>query len=176
MSQNVVSGDYFRATGIAVRDGRDFGPADLAGAAPVAIVNEAFVARYLAGRVALGARIDISGTGPVTIVGVVATSKYDDYTESPKPIVFRPYAPGSAPRRSRCTSGPSGSRWRSRPPCAGRSARWRRRCRSSTRGSWRSTTPCPTSRSGSAPSCSPPSGAWRCCSRRSASTASWPIP
>ncbi|MBK8006055.1 MAG: ABC transporter permease [Gemmatimonadetes bacterium] len=97
VSQNVVSGDYFRTTGIAVRDGRDFGPADLAGAAPVAIVNEAFVNRYLAGRVALGARIDISGTGPVTIVGVVATSKYDDYTESPKPVVFRPYAPGSAP-------------------------------------------------------------------------------
>lgn len=97
VSQNVVSGGYFQTTGIALREGRDFGEADITGSAPVAVVNEAFVHRYLAGRPALGARVNLSGTGWLTVVGVVATSKYDDYTEAPRPMVFRPYSARSAP-------------------------------------------------------------------------------
>ncbi len=97
ISQNVVSGDYFRSTGIAIREGRDLSDADLAGNVPVVVVNEAFVRKYLAGRPAVGARVSATGDEWLTIVGVVATSKYDDYTEAPRPMVFRPYSTRSAP-------------------------------------------------------------------------------
>jgi predicted permease len=97
ISQNVVSGDYFRATGIGVLDGRDISDADVAGNAPVAVVNDAFVRKYLAGRSAIGARVNAAGDEWLTIVGVVATSKYNDYTEAPQPMVFRAYSARSAP-------------------------------------------------------------------------------
>jgi predicted permease len=97
ISQNVVSGDYFRTTGIGVLEGRDIGDADVAGNAPVAVVNDAFVRKYLAGRSAIGARVNATGDEWLTIVGVVATSKYDDYTEAPRPMVFRAYSARSAP-------------------------------------------------------------------------------
>lgn len=97
ISQNVVSGDYFRATGIGVLEGRDISDADVAGNAPVAVVNDAFVRKYLAGRSAIGARVNATGDEGLTIVGVVATSKYDDYTEAPRPMVFRAYSARSAP-------------------------------------------------------------------------------
>ncbi len=97
ISHNVVAGGYFRTTGIAVLEGRDISDADLAGNAPVAVVNEAFVRKYLDGRPAIGARVNVTGEDWLAIVGVVATSKYDDYTEPPRPMVFRPYAVRSAP-------------------------------------------------------------------------------
>ncbi len=97
IGQNVVSDGYFRTIGIGIREGRDFSDADVAGNAPVAVVNEAFVRKYLAGRSALGARVSVTGDEWLDIVGVVATSKYEDYTEAPRPMVFRPYSPRSAP-------------------------------------------------------------------------------
>jgi len=97
ISQNVVSGDYFRTTGIGVLEGRDISDGDLAGNAPVAVVNDAFLRKYLAGRSAIGARVNVTGDQWLTIVGVVATSKYDSYTETPLPMVFRAYSVRSAP-------------------------------------------------------------------------------
>jgi predicted permease len=97
ISQNVVSGDYFRTTGIPVLEGRDISDADVAGNAPVAVVNAAFVRKYLAGRSAIGARVNVTGDEWLTVVGVVATSKYDSYTEAPLPMVFRAYSARSAP-------------------------------------------------------------------------------
>ncbi|MBL8986752.1 MAG: ABC transporter permease, partial [Gemmatimonadetes bacterium] len=94
---NLVSGDYFKTTGIDLLDGRDFRDADLADGAAVAVVNEAFVRKYLAGRTAIGATLRIGGGQPVSIVGVVATSKYDSYTEGPTPMVFRPLGIGAGP-------------------------------------------------------------------------------
>jgi len=94
---NLVSGDYFKTTGIDLLDGRDFRDADLADGAAVAVVNEAFVRKYLAGRTAIGATLRIGGGQPVSIVGIVATSKYDSYTEGPTPMVFRPLGIGAGP-------------------------------------------------------------------------------
>jgi len=93
----VVSADYFRTTGIRVLDGRDIRDADMAGNAPVAVVNETFVRKYLAGRPAIGARVNLTGDEWLTIVGVVATSRYDSFTETPLPMVFRAYSARSAP-------------------------------------------------------------------------------
>ncbi len=96
ISHNVVSGDYFRTTGIGVLEGRDILDADLAANTPVAVVNEAFARKYLAGRSALGARVNATGDEWLTIVGVVATSKVDSYTEAPQPMVFRAFSARAA--------------------------------------------------------------------------------
>ncbi len=93
---NDVTGDYFRATGIRLLEGRTFGDADLAGNAPVAVVNEAFVRKYLGGRTAIGARLAMGGDW-LTVVGVVATTRITDYTEAPEPVVYRPYTARFAP-------------------------------------------------------------------------------
>jgi len=97
VSYNVVSGDYFRTTGIRLMEGRDISDADVAGNAPVVVVNEVFVRRYLAGRAAIGARVNVAGDEWLSIVGVSATSKYDSYTEDPLPMVYRAYSARSAP-------------------------------------------------------------------------------
>jgi predicted permease len=97
VGHNVVSGDYFRTTGIRLMEGRDLSDADVAGNAPVVVVNDAFVRKYLAGRAALGARVNVAGDEWLSIVGVVATSKVDSYTEDPLPMVFRVYSTRSAP-------------------------------------------------------------------------------
>ena len=97
VSHNVVSGDYFRTLGIRLLEGRDISDADVAGNAPVAVVNEAFVRKYLAGRSAIGARISVAGDEWLSIGGVVATSKINDHTEDPVPAVFRAFSARSAP-------------------------------------------------------------------------------
>jgi predicted permease len=89
VSYNVVSGDYFRTTGIRLVDGRAISDADVGTNAPVVAVNEAFVRRFLAGRTAIGARVSVSGEEWLSVVGVVATSKVNDYTEDPVPMVYR---------------------------------------------------------------------------------------
>jgi len=97
VAQNTVSGDYWRTTGIRLRAGRVFSGADMAQNAPVALVNEAFARRYLAGRGAVGARVNVAGDEWLSVVGVVATSKYNEYEEDPRPVVFRPYSARFAP-------------------------------------------------------------------------------
>ena len=81
---NAVSRGFFNALGTGSVDGNDFDERDSlpvrAGGQRVAIVNEAFVKRYLGGRSALGARIAV-GTGPdvnpeAEIIGVVADISY----------------------------------------------------------------------------------------------------
>ncbi|MFN2316458.1 MAG: FtsX-like permease family protein, partial [Gemmatimonadales bacterium] len=71
-----VAPGFFTTFGTAVVQGRDFAVTDVAEGLPVAIVNEAFVARYFEGREPLGQRFaERTGRttlGPwLTIVGVV---------------------------------------------------------------------------------------------------------
>lgn len=71
-----ISPGFFTTFGTAVTRGRDFATSDVAGSSPVAIVNEAFVARYFPEREPLGQRFaERTGrttVGPwLTIVGVV---------------------------------------------------------------------------------------------------------
>ena len=63
---------YFATLGVPVVRGRSFGPDDRISAPLVAVVNETFVARYLAGREPLGRRIHMQQIETdFTIVGVV---------------------------------------------------------------------------------------------------------
>jgi predicted permease len=90
-----VGSRYFSTLGIPLIAGREFTDADSGEAAPVAIVNEAFVRKFKLGAGAIGTRI---GTNPgkgeppnMEIVGVVADSAYSTARQSPPPQFFRPY-------------------------------------------------------------------------------------
>jgi putative ABC transport system permease protein len=56
----MVSPSYFRLLGLPVLQGRAFTEADGANASQVAIVDEAFVRRYLKGRVPIGTRVSVN--------------------------------------------------------------------------------------------------------------------
>jgi putative ABC transport system permease protein len=81
---NPVTRDYFATLGIPLRRGRAFDDNDRRGGARVAIVNETFVSRYLAGKDPLTQSIDVTspgggfGTGDVVryrIIGVSADTR-----------------------------------------------------------------------------------------------------
>jgi putative ABC transport system permease protein len=70
-----ITPDYFRAMGITMLAGRDFGAADAEGSPPVVIVDESFANRFYPNGDALGKRIKrgkLDSTRPwMTIVGIV---------------------------------------------------------------------------------------------------------
>jgi predicted permease len=86
-----VSDDYFRVMGIALRQGRTFGPQDVPDAPPAIIVNETMARRYWPRRPAVGARIRIS---PHTaerwgvVVGVVRDILVDPTRPSSEPMAY----------------------------------------------------------------------------------------
>jgi predicted permease len=91
---NSVGPDYFRTLGTPVRAGRDLRESDGIGAPKVAVVNQTFVDRYLAGQHALGRTISLSNRPDGTrheIVGVVADSKYTGVREAPTPVAYFSY-------------------------------------------------------------------------------------
>jgi predicted permease len=91
----VASPDYFLAMRIAVRQGRAFGPEDGEQGAPIVIVNEAFVRRYLGGGDALGRRVKLlwgNDTAFREIVGVVADVRHDKLTLPAQPEAYVPFS------------------------------------------------------------------------------------
>jgi predicted permease len=104
---NAFTPGFFSTLGARIVEGRDFNERDAhveAKAGPgVAIVNQAFVARYLGGRSPLGAMICV-GAGPdaqpnIEIVGVVATFSYRGLREDSEQAFFPmldPIDPGGA--------------------------------------------------------------------------------
>jgi hypothetical protein len=95
---NRVSDGYFRTMGVAITAGRDF---DWIGREPrqSAIVNDAFAAKYLSGRSALGQplRMSVRGHPSVEIVGVVANSRHTSLRDAVEPTVFVPMLPEDEP-------------------------------------------------------------------------------
>ncbi|NOJ54194.1 ABC transporter permease [Myxococcus xanthus] len=91
----VASPGYFSALRIGVRQGRDFGPEDTEKSAPVIIVNEAFVQRYLGGGDALGRRVRLTWNDlqPFReIIGVVEDVRHESLTQPATPESYLPYA------------------------------------------------------------------------------------
>ena len=90
----LVDSDYFDTLGIRLFAGREFTPTDAVDSRAVAIVNETFARRAWPGASPAAAvgRTYMSGTQPVTIVGVAADSKYSTLSEPPTPFVYRPQA------------------------------------------------------------------------------------
>ena len=92
---NAVGPDYFATLRHPIVRGRAFDARDRAGAPAVAIVNETFVRRFLAGREPIGAVARYGrGGDPVTIVGVARDGRYQvgDLTGAPVPFVYVPLA------------------------------------------------------------------------------------
>lgn len=92
--RNIVSPGFFRTLGIRLLAGRDFTERERDGAPKAVIVNETFVRQFLGSGAPLGKTLGYGAgqsSGPVTIVGVAADSKYLDPRERPIPMVFLPY-------------------------------------------------------------------------------------
>ena len=90
---NAVGADYFRTMGMRLMAGRDFRRSDIAGARKVAVVNEAFAKKFLAGRNPLGRRMAMEAGVPpdkldIEIAGVVKDAKYASVTEKNGPVFF----------------------------------------------------------------------------------------
>ena len=73
--QRFVSPGFFSTMGTRILQGRDFGPQEVPGAAPTAIVNKTFVDRYLQGRDPIGVQFAAGYPNPnpqnlLTIIGV----------------------------------------------------------------------------------------------------------
>lgn len=100
---SMVSADFVRASGIHLLQGHGFLPRDEASAAMVALVNEAFAKKYLAGRDPIGANVmlhrnpgekdsDLPLTQPLTVVGVVENELQGGNLGAPyEPMVYIDY-------------------------------------------------------------------------------------
>jgi predicted permease len=98
---NLAGPRYFETMGTPLVLGRDFGQGDHAGAPATAIVNEAFVRKYLSdggsggnpGLSPLGQRLTITTPASATaaIVGVVASTVARNLREDAQPFVYLPY-------------------------------------------------------------------------------------
>jgi predicted permease len=84
-----VGSEYFSTMGIPQVSGRAIQESDRADGQPVAVVNQAFVRRFMPGSEQLGRRIDL-GRGWISIAGVVQDSKYGDLTETAYPVAYVP--------------------------------------------------------------------------------------
>jgi predicted permease len=95
-----VSADFFQTLRVPILRGRAFTPFDRIDTGPVAIVNEAFVRRYLGavdpiGRHVGGVQMQIGPLGvilndEVEIIGVAADVKYDGLRDEPAPSLYFP--------------------------------------------------------------------------------------
>ncbi len=91
-----VHGDYFRALGVDLKQGRYFTAADTAEAQHVVILNETMARTFYPGRNPLGQRLKWGGSPDsaapwMTVVGVVADLKPDSLHEKAGPMTFTPY-------------------------------------------------------------------------------------
>ena len=98
---NAVSPEWFRTYGIRQTAGRDFTRADAAGAPQVAVVNRAFVRRFLRDESPVGQRVsteDPGGKGPTyEIVGVVEDAVYRSLRSEMEPTLYVPMAQWDRP-------------------------------------------------------------------------------
>ncbi|HEX7314426.1 MAG TPA: ABC transporter permease [Pyrinomonadaceae bacterium] len=90
-----VSPDYFRALGLAVREGRGFNEQDDEGASPVVAVNETLARSFWPGESALGKRFKVGAPDSpqpwLTIVGVVEDVRQMASDEPVKAEMYVPY-------------------------------------------------------------------------------------
>ena len=86
----MVDPGYFRTMQTLLIAGRAFDARDRQGAPPVAIVNQAFVARLFPNENALGQRFHCGNGGPFEIVGIAEDGKYFSLSDSSQPALFWP--------------------------------------------------------------------------------------
>ena len=100
---NSVSPGWFATLGLRLSAGRDFDARDRTGAPFVAVVNRAFLRRFLNGGPGLGARFTTKGPGPGTgnpvyeIVGVVEDAVYRSLRAPMEPTMYLPLGQWDGP-------------------------------------------------------------------------------
>jgi predicted permease len=92
ISSAIISGGCFDTLGIPVLRGRAFDARDRNDAPRTVIINQAMAEKYWPGRSPLGKRIEIRGpkAAAVEIVGIVGTTKYQNFQERPLPFIYLP--------------------------------------------------------------------------------------
>jgi predicted permease len=90
---NAIGPGYFSVLDVPFRGGRDFTVRDDAGAARVAIVNEAFTRKFNLGGEAVGKRMATGGSQDldIEIIGVVGDAKYSEVKAEIPPVYFTPW-------------------------------------------------------------------------------------
>jgi predicted permease len=91
--RNATTPGWFETMGIPLLSGRDFNDRDGVGTPLVAIVNQAFVRRFLPGRPPIGQTLRVTDAGPrYEIVGVVADAVYTTPREGMLATMYVPLA------------------------------------------------------------------------------------
>jgi predicted permease len=92
---NEVSSGYFAMLGVPLIAGREFTDADRVGSTPVAVVNEAFAAKFGLGNDAVGKFMGRSGQAGdslnIQIVGLIRNMKYSDVKDTVPPLFYTPW-------------------------------------------------------------------------------------
>jgi len=93
-----VTAGFLRTLGVPLLCGRHLTSDDREGAAPVAVVNQAFAMRFFGGALdAIDQQVVVPGSDtPVQIVGVVANVRHFSLTAPPVSQLYRPAAQGGA--------------------------------------------------------------------------------
>jgi putative ABC transport system permease protein len=90
-----ASADYFRTMGIALIEGRTFGPSEMTQHGQAVVINESMARRFFGRASAVSRRLKTglaeSPSPWLTVVGVVRDSKRTALDEDVSPTVFRPY-------------------------------------------------------------------------------------
>ena len=91
---NVITPGWLATYGTAVVAGRDIDERDVQGALPIALVNDAYVHKFLPGRNPIGETIRFleDTAPPKTIVGVVSDAVYVSVRDGVRPTVYTPLA------------------------------------------------------------------------------------
>ncbi len=96
--ENFIDPAYFETVGMRLLEGRNFSDHDTKNSQPVAIVNQAFVRRYLSAGDAIGHRIGYTDTGAkidTEIVGIVEDARVDSAREEAPVMVYYPVRQGA---------------------------------------------------------------------------------
>ena len=88
---NAVDGNYFRAIGTRLIEGREFTSGDNPLAARVTVISQTMAERFWPGQEVLGRQIVADGTA-CQIVGVVEDAKINSIHETPEPYMYFPFA------------------------------------------------------------------------------------
>jgi predicted permease len=88
-----VTPDYFRVVGLAITQGRGFGPEDTLNSRRVTVINETMAKRYFGSRSPIGRRWGTSsnfGRDGFEIVGVVEDARYNDVSAGSLNMAYAP--------------------------------------------------------------------------------------
>jgi predicted permease len=101
VQDQIISPNYFRTMGLALRDGRVFSERDGVDSEPVAIISEALARRYWPAATAVGHKIKLGAANAkvpwMTIVGVAENMRYDWFHAEPMPAIYRPCTQAARP-------------------------------------------------------------------------------